>query len=359
MSAPAKVAFVDRDGTLVEEPPDQQVDRLDKIRLMPGVIPALLELQRAGFELVMVTNQDGLGTPSMPEADFRASHDFLVELFESQGVHFSQVFICPHFATDGCECRKPKLGLLTDWLASHPLDRAASVVIGDRDTDLEFARNLGIAGVRVRRDGPPQESWAAVARSLTRPERRAQVSRRTRETQVNVTVDLGQEGPIEILSGLGFFDHMLEQIARHGGFALQLSARGDLHIDEHHTVEDCGLTLGQALRQALGDKRGIGRYGFVLPMDEAEAHIALDLSGRPYFVFEGRFSRERVGELPTELVPHFFRSLSESLGAAIHISVHGENTHHMVEACFKGVGRALRQAIRLEGNELPSSKGVL
>jgi imidazoleglycerol-phosphate dehydratase/histidinol-phosphatase len=359
MSALVKIAFVDRDGTLVEEPPDQQVDRLDKIRLMPDVIPALLELQRAGFELVMVTNQDGLGTSSLPESDFRTSHDFLLELFASQGVRFSEVFICPHFATDRCECRKPKLGLLTDWLARHPLDRTTSVVIGDRDTDLEFARNLGIAGMRVRRDGSAEESWATVALRLTRPERSAQVSRRTRETEINATVNLGREGPIEIRSGIGFFDHMLEQVARHGGFALQLSAQGDLHIDEHHTVEDCALTLGQALRQALGDKRGIARYGFVLPMDEAQANVALDLSGRPYCVFEGRFNRERVGELPTELVPHFFRSLSESLGAAIHINVQGENTHHMIEACFKGMGRALRQAIRQEGNELPSSKGVL
>ena len=307
----------------------------------------------------MVTNQDGLGTASMPEPDFRISHDFLLEVFGSQGVHFSQVFICPHFAKDGCECRKPKLGLLTEWLATHPLDRAASVMIGDRDTDLEFARNLGIEGMRVRRDGAAEESWPAIALRLTRPQRRAHVTRRTRETEINASVDLEQEGPIEIRSGIGFFDHMLEQIARHGGFALQLSARGDLHIDEHHTVEDCALTLGQALRQALGDKRGVGRYGFVLPMDEAQARIALDLSGRAYFVFEGRFNRERVGELPTELVPHFFRSLSESLGAAVHIAVVGENTHHMIEACFKGVGRALRQAIRLEGTEMPSSKGVL
>jgi imidazoleglycerol-phosphate dehydratase / histidinol-phosphatase len=359
MSPLLKIAFVDRDGTLVEEPPDEQVDRIDKIRLMPGVVPALLELQRAGFDLVMVTNQDGLGTPSLPEADFRVAQDFLVELLSSQGVRFREVFICPHFARDGCECRKPKLGMLTDWLARNALDRAASVMIGDRDTDLEFARNLGVLGLRVRKAGTNAESWAAIAACLRRPARRAQVSRRTRETDVNAIVDLDQEGPIEIRSGIGFFDHMLEQIARHGGFALQLSARGDLHIDEHHTVEDCGLTLGQALRQGLGDKHGIGRYGFVLPMDEAQARIALDLSGRPYFVFEGQFNRERVGELPTELVPHFFRSLSESLGAAIHISVSGDNTHHMIEACFKGVGRALRQAIRLEGTELPSSKGVL
>jgi imidazoleglycerol-phosphate dehydratase/histidinol-phosphatase len=211
----------------------------------------------------------------------------------------------------------------------------------------------------VRAHGAAGESWPAIAGALARGERRARVDRQTRETRISAAVDLDQEQPVRIHTGIGFFDHMLEQVARHGGFALELDAQGDLHIDEHHTVEDCALTLGQALRQALGDKRGIARYGFLLPMDEAESRIALDLSGRPYFVFEGRFNRERVGELPTELVPHFFRSLAEALGAAIHIHVQGENTHHMVEACFKGVGRVLRQAVRREGHELPSSKGVL
>jgi imidazoleglycerol phosphate dehydratase HisB len=185
------------------------------------------------------------------------------------------------------------------------------------------------------------------------------VTRQTRETDIEVSVDLDQELPVEISTGIGFFDHMLEQVARHGGFSLRLACRGDLQVDEHHTVEDCALALGQALREALGDKRGIGRFGFLLPMDESQAQVAIDLSGRPYAVFEGRFTRERVGELPTELVPHFFRSLGETLGAAIHVSVRGENTHHMVEACFKSVGRALRQAFRVEGTELPSSKGVL
>ena len=320
---------------------------------------ALLDLQRAGFDLVMITNQDGLGTPSMPEADFRLAHDFLLELLSSQGVRFREVFICPHFAEDGCECRKPKLGLLKDWLSSHPLDRDASVMIGDRDTDLEFAHNLGVTALRVRKAGTSDESWPAIAQRLTRSARRAQVSRRTRETEVSATLDLGQEGPIEIRSGIGFFDHMLEQIARHGGFALQLSARGDLHIDEHHTVEDCGLALGQALRQALGDKRGIGRYGFTLPMDETLASAALDFSGRPCFVFDGTFERERVGDVPTELVPHFFRSLCDGAGLNLHLKVDGDNDHHKVEACFKAVARALRQGIRREGNELPSTKGLL
>jgi imidazoleglycerol-phosphate dehydratase/histidinol-phosphatase len=359
MSDPGKVLFVDRDGTLVEEPPDEQVDRLDKIRLLPGVIPALLDIQRAGFRLIMVTNQDGLGTESFPTQDFELVQGFILSLLASQGVHFDQVFVCPHFRSDNCECRKPRIGLLHEWLSANVLDRATSAAVGDRDTDLDFARNLGIKGLRVRANGNAAESWSAVAERLTRAERRARVERQTRETRISAAVDLDREQPVNIRTGIGFLDHMLEQVARHGGFALELEAHGDLHIDEHHTVEDCALTLGRALRQALGDKRGIARYGFLLPMDEAQARIALDLSGRPYFVFEGRFNRERIGELPTELVPHFFRSLAEALGAAIHIHVQGENTHHMVEACFKGVGRVLRQAVRVEGRELPSSKGVL
>jgi imidazoleglycerol-phosphate dehydratase/histidinol-phosphatase len=351
--------FIDRDGTLVEEPPDEQVDRLDKIRLMPGVIPALLALRAAGYALVMVTNQDGLGTTSLPAAAFAAAHEFILALFASQGIEFEAVLICPHFAHDGCDCRKPKTRLVTEYLARAPMDPARSAVIGDRATDLELAANLDIAGLKVERDGAPDCTWPAIARRLTERHRRAEVARRTRETDLRVRLDLDAEEPVRITTGIGFFDHMLEQVARHGGFALELDCRGDLEVDEHHTVEDTALALGQALRAALGDKRGIGRYGFLLAMDEAEAQVAIDLSGRAYFVFEGRFARDAVGGLPTELVPHFFRSLADALGCALHLTVRGENTHHMVESCFKGVGRALRQALRVEGTALPSSKGVL
>ena len=355
----ARVLFVDRDGCLVEEPPDEKVDRLDKIRLMPGVIPALLDARRAGFELVMVTNQDGLGTPSLPVEDFERAHRFVLELLASQGIEFEAVFVCPHFKHEDCGCRKPRLGLVEEYVRARPIDRTRSFMVGDRDTDLEFAAALGITGLRVTLGGAPQETWPAIAARVLGAGRSARVERRTRETHVTVQVDLSREGPARVATGLGFFDHMLEQIAKHGGFALELECRGDLHIDEHHTVEDCALALGQALREALGDKHGIGRYGFLLAMDEAEAQVAIDLSGRPYFVWEGRFGRERVGELPTELVPHFFRSLADALGAALHLTVRGENTHHMVESCFKGVGRSLRQAIRREGSELPSTKGSL
>lgn len=355
----SKVLFIDRDGTLIDEPADQQIDSLQKLRLVPGVIPALLKLRDAGYVFVMVSNQDGLGTPSFPEAAFREPHEFLRDLLVSQGISFDAEFICPHFAKDNCACRKPKTALLDEYLRTHPIDRQHSHVIGDRETDLQLARNLGIGGIRIRTDRGAGETWAEITARLTQPQRVAQISRKTKETDISVTVNLDQELPIHVSTGLGFFDHMLEQIAKHGGFSLQLSCQGDLHIDEHHTVEDCALALGQALKSALGDKRGIHRYGFLLPMDEALAQVAIDLSGRAYFVFEGQFGRDTVGQLPTELVPHFFRSLADTLGAAINIKVEGDNTHHMIEACFKGVGRTLRQAFRITDTELPSTKGTL
>lgn len=359
MSDPKKVLFIDRDGTIVEEPADQQVDSVEKLRLVDGVVPGLLALQSAGYLLVMVSNQDGRGTTSFPEENFRRPQEFLTALLASQGVRFAAEFFCPHFPKDNCECRKPKTGLLTEFFKATAVDRANSYVIGDRDTDLELAKNLGLHGIRIATPKTTGESWQQIAARLTKSNRTAVVARKTKETDIRVAVDLDRESPIRISTGLGFFDHMLEQVAKHGGFALDLACKGDLEIDEHHTVEDCAIALGTTLRQALGDKRGIGRYGFLLPMDESLAQIAIDLSGRGYFVFEGKFNRESVGQLPTELVPHFFRSLAESLGAAINIKISGENSHHMVEACFKGVGRTLRQAFRIEGTELPSSKGVL
>jgi imidazoleglycerol-phosphate dehydratase/histidinol-phosphatase len=355
----ARVLFIDRDGTLVEEPPDEQVDSLQKIRLLPGVIPALLELKRAGYRFVLVSNQDGLGSETFPEPAFHEPQDFIRRLFASQGVEFDAEFFCPHRPQDGCECRKPKTGLLDVYLQDHPIDPQHSYVIGDRETDLQLATNLGLQGLRVRADGAEGATWQAIVDRLRTGERAATVVRKTKETDIHVRVNLDRPAPVAIATGIGFYDHMLEQVARHGGFALELTCVGDLEIDEHHTVEDCALALGQALRQALGDKVGIARFGFVLPMDEAQAQVAIDLSGRPYPVFEGTFGRESVGGLPTELVPHFFRSLAESLGAAVHVRVTGENTHHMVEACFKATGRALRQAVRIEGTELPSSKGTL
>jgi imidazoleglycerol-phosphate dehydratase/histidinol-phosphatase len=357
MLKPQAVLFIDRDGTLIEEPPDEQVDSLAKVKFMPGVFAALATLRDRGYAFAMVTNQDGLGTASFPQAAFDVPHRFVLETFASQGIGFDAVFVCPHFPRDACACRKPRTTLVDAYVRERPVDLAASAVIGDRDTDLEFAANLGVRGLRVRAAGATGETWPAIVRELIA--RRALVERRTRETTIRVAVDLDATEPVRASTGIGFFDHMLEQIAKHGGFSLDLACQGDLHVDEHHTIEDCALALGEALRQALGDKRGIGRYGFLLPMDEARAQVAIDLSGRAYALFEGRFGRDQVGGLPSELVPHFFRSLADSLGAAIHVSVVGENTHHMIEACFKGVGRALRPALHREGVALPSTKGVL
>ena len=357
MAITRKIAFLDRDGTLILEPDDEQVDRLDKVALVQGVIPALLRLRDSGYEFVMVTNQDGLGTGSFPTESFQPVQDFVTTLFKSQGIEFSRVFICPHRPADGCSCRKPSPGHLGDFLRTAAMDRETSFVAGDRATDLEFARNIGVQGFLVEPAKPG--SWARIAHSVVDRPRTAAVQRRTRETNISVAVDLDAELPVRIRTGIGFFDHMLEQIAKHGGFSLDIDCAGDLQVDEHHTVEDVALALGEALRTALGDKRGINRFGFLLPMDETEAQISLDLSGRAYLVFSGTFPRAEVGQLPTELVPHFFRSVADSLGANLHITVRGENTHHMVEACFKGFGRTLRQAITKAGSSMPSTKGTL
>ncbi len=354
-----KILFIDRDGTLIEEPEDFQVDTLEKVRLVDGAIPSLLELADHGYRFVMVSNQDGLGSDAFPQEDFDICHTHVLNLFTSQGIDFDEIFICPHLPADNCECRKPRTGLLTRYLAATDIDLAASAVIGDRATDMELAERIGVRSFLVNSDTHDSLTWPNVVRDLCHSNRVATIERNTNETRIRVSVNLDSGNEIVVHSGIGFYDHMLEQIAKHGGFGLDLHCDGDLEIDEHHTVEDTAICLGAALRSALGNKFGIGRYGFLLPMDESEARVALDLSGRAAFRFAGRFPRESVGELSTEMVQHFFRSLAESLGAALHIEVAGENAHHMAEACFKCVGRALRQAISREGTELPSTKGTL
>ncbi|WIG55559.1 MAG: Histidinol-phosphatase / Imidazoleglycerol-phosphate dehydratase [Rhodanobacteraceae bacterium] len=351
-----KVLFVDRDGCLIVEPPDEQIDSFEKLDLMPGVIAALQRCVAAGYELVMVTNQDGLGTPSFPQANFDGPQALLLRILASQGIRFREILIDRSFDHEGLDTRKPGTGLLRHWLADDGWSRAASALVGDRETDMQLAANLGVRGFRVGAGGIV---WNEVAHRLLDQPRIAEFERVTRETRVTVHVNLDATAEPDIATGIGFFDHMLEQLGKHGGLALSVRCMGDARVDEHHTVEDCALAIGEALRRALGDKRGIARYGFALPMDETAADARLDLSGRAYFVFEGAFPRERVGELPTELVPHFFRSLCDALGANLHLSVRGDNAHHMVEACFKVVARSLRQAIRREGDALPTTKGVL
>ena len=324
-----KYLFIDRDGTLISEPPeDFQVDRFDKLAFEPQVIPALLKLQQEGYKLVMITNQDGLGTDSLPQEAFDGPHNLMMQIFASQGVNFEE----------------------------GVLDKAHSYVIGDRATDLELADNMGVTGLRYDRE---TLDWPTICEQLTRRDRYAHVERITKETQVDVKVWLDREGGSKIHTGVGFFDHMLDQIATHGGFRMEVNVGGDLYIDDHHTVEDTGLALGEALKLALGDKRGINRFGFVLPMDECLARCALDISGRPHLEYKADFTYQRVGDLSTEMVEHFFRSLSYTMAVTLHLKTKGKNDHHRVESLFKAFGRTLRQAIRVQGDALPSSKGVL
>lgn len=360
MSVSKPILFVDRDGTLIREPADFQIDAYAKLAFVDGVVPAMLRLRDAGYDFVMVTNQDGLGTEAFPQENFDGPHALMLQIFESQGIRFRDILIDRSFPHENAPTRKPALGLMQPLLRDRNIDWARSAMVGDRETDIEFAVNLGIRGFKLK---SPQfgdgVDWTEIAHALADAPRIARVERNTKETRIEVDVDLDREADPDVKTGLGFYDHMLEQLGKHGGFALTLRCDGDLHIDEHHTVEDSALALGQALRQALGDKRGIARYGFTLPMDEAQASATLDWSGRPYFVFDGEFKRDKVGELSTELVPHIFRSLCETAGLNLHLSVRGDNDHHKIEACFKAVARALRMSFKREGDTLPSTKGAL
>jgi imidazoleglycerol-phosphate dehydratase/histidinol-phosphatase len=317
----------------------------------------LLRLKEAGYVFVMVTNQDGLGTASFPKKNFIPPHEMMLRVFESQGISFESIRICPHFLKDNCDCRKPKVGLVLDFLSEQVIDRSHSYVIGDRETDMQLAKNLGVTGLLY--GGEKTASWDEMTDIILLKNREANITRNSKETNISLYLNLDKKNEININTGIGFFDHMLEQLAKHGGFSLSLAVKGDLHIDDHHTVEDTAIVLGEGMRQALGDKYGIGRYGYVLPMDESITQVALDLSGRSYFVFNGQFPRESVNDFSTELVTHFFRSFVESLKATLHIDVQGENTHHMIESIYKGVGRALREALIKNDVGLPSTKGIL
>jgi len=352
-----KYCFIDRDGTIINEPEDKQIDSIAKLELMPGVIEGLIRLKKAGYRFVMVSNQDGLGTPSFPEESFNAPHQLLMCILQSQGIEFDEVLICPHLPSDNCDCRKPKLGLVMHYLRDQLIDRKNSVVIGDRESDVAFAENIGISCYQIGSVDFP--NWQTIVDTMLFAPRKTNVERKTNETSIQISVNLDETTSPRVSTGVGFFDHMLEQLIYHAGISATISAEGDLYIDDHHTVEDIALTLGEALNDALGDKRGITRYGFLLPMDETLCHAAIDLSGRPHCTVEHQCKRDTIEGFAIEMLAHFFHSLSQSLRASIHLRVTGENDHHQVEACFKAFGRVLQQAIKREAKDIPSTKGVL
>jgi len=369
-----KVLFIDRDGVLIIEPPDEQIDSLEKLEFYPGVFSGLSKIVRdIDYELVMVTNQDGLGTDSFPENTFWPAHNKLLKSLENEGIKFSHVFIDRSFAKENKPTRKPGTGMLTQFFSSD-YDLKNSYVIGDRLTDVELAKNLGAKGILLN-DGSLSEKltttglnvncslvttrWEDIYKFLTNRERKASVTRTTKETDIKIEINLDGTGKSSIHTGLDFFDHMLDQVARHGNMDLTVQVKGDLHIDEHHTIEDTGLALGEAFQKALGDKRGIERYGFTLPMDDCLAQVAIDFGGRPWLVWEADFKREKIGEMPTEMFHHFFKSFSDTSKSNLNIKAEGTNEHHKIEAIFKAFAKTLKMAVKKEGNQLPSTKGTL
>ena len=350
-----KAIFVDRDGTLLKEPADEQIDALEKVEFVPGAISGLKALTGLGYQLVMASNQDGLGTPAFPENTFWPAQNLLLKTLEGEGVVFDDILIDPSFPEDNSPCRKPGTGMFGKYLDGS-YDLAASWVIGDRETDLKLAANLGAKGLQV---GPM--SWAEIVETIRSSERSATVQRKTAETDICLKLDLDGKGASSVDTGLKFLDHMLSQLVTHGGIALQLRCKGDLEVDEHHTMEDVGIALGEALRRALGDKRGIDRYGFALPMDESRALVLLDFGGRSELVWDVEFTREYVGDVPTEMFKHFFKSLCSAMQANLYVQARGENNHHLAEGVFKAFARCLKQAVRRNvfSYDLPSSKGLL
>ncbi len=355
-----RILFIDRDGTLVEEPHDEQVDALDKIRFTPGVMRNLALLrQQTDFLFVMVSNQDGLGTSSFPEHTFWPAHNFILQTLEGEGVTFDDILIDSHFPEDNAPTRKPQTGLVEKYMNQPDVyDIAGSYVIGDRDTDAQFARNIGCKSLILGRDGL---TWDRIAEIIFAGERIAEVKRTTKETDIDVRLNIDGTGHCDISTGLGFFDHMLEQIGKHGGMDLYIRCNGDLNVDEHHTIEDVALALGECLQKALGSKRGIERYGYSLPMDDCMCHVCLDFGGRPWLVWDAEFHREHVGDMPTEMFLHFFKSLSDAARMNLFIRAEGQNEHHKIEGIFKALARSLKMAVRRDiyHYELPSTKGML
>lgn len=346
----SKFAFIDRDGTMINEPEEtKQVDSLSKLKILPGVINGLQQLLKADYKLVMVSNQDGMGTKFFPKKDFSKPQNALLKILTQNKIKFYKIYICPHLPQKNCSCRKPKLGLLKKFLLEESIDYKNSLVIGDRPSDQHLAKNLKIKFIEMATN--------------SRFPRFSLMNRETKETKINLELNLDGTGKSDIKTGLDYFDHMLELFSKHSLIDLKITVQGDLNVDEHHTVEDVGIVLGQAIKQSLGDKKGIRRYGFLLPMDETLAQVALDLGGRSYLVFHYQPKREYVGDLPTELVEDFFQAIAENLGCNLHIEVkYGRNEHHKIEAIFKAFAKTIKTAVENDlraKNLLPSTKGKL
>lgn len=371
-----KVLFIDRDGTIVIEPPvDYQLDAFEKLEFYPKAIRNLYFIrQKLDFEFAMVTNQDGLGTPSFPEDTFWPVHNLVLNTLRNEGVTFDKIFIDRSFPEDNAPTRKPRTGMLTRYLNNEDYDLAGSFVIGDRATDVELANNLGCKAILLQDDKEclkeknledvcalATTDWDRVAEFLFAGERTAEVQRTTKETDIRIRLNLDGNGTCHISTGLGFFDHMLEQIGKHGGIDLDITVKGDLDVDEHHTIEDTAIALGECIYQALGSKRGIERYGFCLPMDDCLCQVALDFGGRAWLVWDAEFHREKIGDMPTEMFLHFFKSLSDSARMNLNIKAEGQNEHHKIEGIFKALARSIKMAVRRDiyHYEVPSSKGCI
>jgi imidazoleglycerol-phosphate dehydratase/histidinol-phosphatase len=352
-----KALFIDRDGTIIREPADEQIDSFEKLEFVPGAISALRQIARkTNYELILVSNQDGLGTASFPENTFWPVHNFIIQTLRGEGIEFSAQHIDRSFPADNKPTRKPGTAMLTAYMQGD-YDLKNSFVIGDRETDRQLAHNLGAKALILSE----QTDWAKIEQIVIGGLRSADIRRKTKETEINIKINLDGSGEAEINTGIGFFDHMLEQIARHGMIDLMINVCGDLNVDEHHTIEDTAIVLGQCLDKAFGDKRGIQRYGFCLPMDDCLCQTALDLGGRPWLVWDADFKREKIGDMPTEMFMHFFKSLSDNAKMNLNIKAEGQNEHHKIEGIFKSFARALRMALArdTEHLQMPSSKGVL
>ena len=362
-----KILFIDRDGTIIHEPEDHQIDSLEKLAFVPKAISNLRKIaEEMDYQLVMVTNQDGLGTDSFPEDTFWPAHNKMMATLEGEGIRFDKIIIDRTREEENAPTRKPGTALLTDYLEGD-YDLGNSFVIGDRLSDIQLAKNLGTQAIFISNEATDDAvlsttDWDAIYRYLRLPARAVAVTRTTKETDIQVLLTLDGQGMTEIDTGLGFFDHMLDQLGKHSGANLQVRVEGDLHVDEHHTIEDTALALGEAYAQAIGDKKGINRYGFLLPMDDALAQVAIDFSGRPWLVWEAEFKREMVGDVPTEMFRHFFKSFSDAAKCNLNIRAEGDNEHHKIEAIFKAFAKSIRMAVQRDIanlDALPSTKGAL